>query len=123
MSELSAQFGGAVVSDTDATITETAAIPTGMSAFDMQQYDRLTVYVDNSGAQNVAAVVVQSAPETTGPWVNVDTDLLSGVLAGGATGYGTLTGLALKYVRVTLETAPATTTTATVWICVGGYSE
>lgn len=114
MSELASQFDGDVVASA-VTVDEFGVVVLG--PLDLQTYDRYTLYVQNTGANNLTQVDLEVGPESTGPWVISET--MAVPPAAGNSGALAAADKAHKYVRFKMFTGAGTTTTVDVWLSVG----
>lgn len=118
MSEISTQFGGDA-RELSKAVTDAYAVVLG--PIDLQDYANLAVYAANAAGDDVASILVESAPEATGyPWVTVD-EVLDGPLAASASAYKSLGTRALKFVRVSAKCAATKTATVNFWLCASRY--
>lgn len=120
MSELSAQRGGAFISG---LVALGDAATTVITAVDIQQYDRFTIYSYNAGGGSgdaVSNVTLESAPEDTDAlYTAVDASVLSGPLAADGVEAKSFSAKSLKYIRLTAKCAVGEDTTVKFWISVG----
>jgi hypothetical protein len=119
MSALSTQFGGSAYS-VDQPVTETAA--TVLGPVDVQNYPNLGFYIQSAaGSDDVTEIVVESAPLSSGPWVQV-LDIADGTsLEAEAATYGSLSNSAHKFVRVRATCGAGDTATVSTWLCASRY--
>lgn len=123
-SALSAQFEGKATSGVD-PVAVTDAYSQVIQPIDIQDYDRFTVYVLNSGGgagNDLLNVIVETAPvELVGvPWTEVG-DVLSVPLIATVASYRSFSGESLKLIRIRARCAAAESTTARFWVSAGGH--
>mgnify|MGYP003336546490 CR=1 FL=1 len=121
MSNLSSQFGGDAAKAGVAVSGATYAVVLG--PIDVQNYVSLGVYVENAGGgsgDNLASVIVETAPVVTGPWIVVG-EVLSGPLAADDAVFDALEEKARKFVRLSANCADDEDTTVNLWLCAARY--
>lgn len=115
MSALSIQFNGQGKKTT--TITD-AGTDEVLGPVDVQSYTNLGFYLYNSlaGGDDITSVTLETAPEISGPWVEVAT-LNAADIAAEAMEYSAQIGVSFKFIRVLAACGAGDTTKITTWLC------
>lgn len=115
MSALSSQLGGQ--GKVTATITDSGD-DVALGPVDVQVHSNLGFYIYNSlaGGDDITSVTLESAPEASGPWVEVATLNAADISAESAE-YSSQINVALKFIRVLAACGAGNTTQSTIWLC------
>lgn len=115
MSALSAQLGGQGKVTT--TITDSGE-DVALGPVDVQSYTNLGFYLYNSleGGNDITSVTLETAPEITGPWVEVAT-LNAADIPAESMEFSAQIGVSFKFIRVLAACGVGNTTKSTIWLC------
>lgn len=117
MSELAPQLGGQGKA-LDVAVTEDLLVVLG--PVDVQRYVQIGFYAANTDGDDITAVVLETAPEATGPWTWIGDDIGAAGIAEDGGAYGSFSG-AVKYVRIRAQCGAGDSATASFWLCAAPY--